>query len=284
MLIPTEHTEAALVIGHPGHELRVFGWIESARPQVFVLTDGSGSSLKPRTRSTDTILKSLGARRGSIFARFTDRFLYKSIMDHDFALFTALADELANALVQSGVQAVAGDAAEGYNPVHDACRLLVDAAVSIAGGDTRINSYEFTLVGPPDECPVESRSDALWLRLSDEVLDRKLSAAREYPELVTEVTTALTDYSSPTSLMSPDLMTVSGVFRDSPNGESFRSECLRPSGCNTRKFNTIEERPFYEIYGEQKVAEGKFTRVLRYREHMQPLAEALNAHAQSRIR
>jgi hypothetical protein len=271
----------ALVIGHPGHELRVFGWIEATRPQVFVLTDGSGSSAKSRTSSTDSLLQSLGATRGSIYARFTDVFLYQSIMDHKFTVFTALADELASALTRSGVQMVAGDAAEGYNPVHDACRMLIDTAVSMARkASGPIENVEFTLVGPPDECPVEVRSAAHWLRLPDDVFERKLSAARRYPELATEVEAALTDYSSPTGLMSPDLVARSGMFRDSTHGNSFRLECLRPAGSKVR--NKIEERPFYEIYGEQKVASGQFKRVLRYREHMVPLAEALRDHAQLR--
>ena len=33
---------AALVVAHPGHELRVHGWLEVARPVVCVSTDGSG--------------------------------------------------------------------------------------------------------------------------------------------------------------------------------------------------------------------------------------------------
>src|SRR5207253_5484219 len=31
---------AALVIAHPGHELRVYHWLRLARPSVFILTDG----------------------------------------------------------------------------------------------------------------------------------------------------------------------------------------------------------------------------------------------------
>ena len=31
----------ALFVAHPGHELRIYGWLERARPQVHVLTDGS---------------------------------------------------------------------------------------------------------------------------------------------------------------------------------------------------------------------------------------------------
>ena len=274
-------SQAALVIGHPGHELRVFGWIEATRPHVFVLTDGSGSAGLPRTNSTESLLKSLGAKRGSIYARFTDVFLYQSIMDHNFSVFTALADELAGAITNNNLQVVAGDAAEGYNPVHDACRMLIDTAVCMVQRTSRpIENYEFTLVGPPDECPIEVRPAAHWLRLPDDVFERKLIAARQYPELATEVEAALTDYSSPTSLMSPDLVARSGMFRDSKNGNSFRLECLRPAGSNVK--NQIEERPFYEIYGEQKVAAGQFKRVLRYREHMVPLAEALRDHAQLR--
>lgn len=281
MSISNHCNQTALVIGHPGHELRVFGWIEATRPSVFVLTDGSGSSGLPRTHSTDSLLKSLGATRGSIYARFTDVFLYHSIMDHDFRVFTELADELANEMTRNSVQLVAGDAAEGYNPVHDACRMLIDTAVSMVQKTSQpIENLEFTLVGPPDECPVEIRSAAHWLRLPDEVLERKLSAARQYPELATEVEAALTDYSRPTSLMSPDLVAQSGMFRDSADGESFRLECLRPAGSKLR--NKIEERPFYEIYGEQKVAAGHFKRVLRYREHMVPLTEALRDHARLR--
>lgn len=281
MSVSTNRTETALVVGHPGHELRVFGWIEATRPHVFVLTDGSGSAGVPRTHSTDSLLKTLRATRGSIYARFTDLYLYQSIMDHKFSVFTALADELASALTRNGVQVVAGDAAEGYNPVHDACRMLIDTAVSMVQRNSQpIENYEFTLVGPPDECPVEVRSAAHWLRLPDDVFERKLLAARQYPELATEVEAALSDYSRPTSLMSPDLVARSGMFRDSANGNSFRLECLRPAGSNQR--NKIEERPFYEIYGEQKVAAGQFKGVLRYREHMLPLAEALREHAQLR--
>ena len=33
---------AVLVVAHPGHELRVHGWLELARPTVCILTDGSG--------------------------------------------------------------------------------------------------------------------------------------------------------------------------------------------------------------------------------------------------
>jgi len=69
----------ALVIAHPGHELRVHGWLEKARPLVFVLTDGSGRSGLPRLNSTRKVLLDAGAKTGPIFGRFTDAETYASI-------------------------------------------------------------------------------------------------------------------------------------------------------------------------------------------------------------
>src|SRR4029077_12021317 len=65
-------TSAALVVAHPGHELRVHGWLERHRPVVFVLTDGSGSTASSRLHSTQRILLRAEARQGSIFGRFSD--------------------------------------------------------------------------------------------------------------------------------------------------------------------------------------------------------------------
>ena len=51
---------AALVIAHPGHELCVYGWLETVRPRVFILTDGSGRSGQSRLKSTEEILSVVG--------------------------------------------------------------------------------------------------------------------------------------------------------------------------------------------------------------------------------
>ena len=44
-LVPTdEWGRTAVVVGHPGHELMVYHWIESHRPLYCCLTDGSGGA------------------------------------------------------------------------------------------------------------------------------------------------------------------------------------------------------------------------------------------------
>ncbi len=52
-----------LVMGHPGHELRLYGWVGLARPLVCILTDGSGSDGVPRLEKTLEILRATGCGR-----------------------------------------------------------------------------------------------------------------------------------------------------------------------------------------------------------------------------
>src|SRR5438067_2403514 len=112
---------AALVVAHPGHELRLFRWLELERPTVFVLTDGSGRSGRSRVESTRAVLAATGCEAGSILGRFTDREIYRAILERDVAGVAAATIELANALVSGGFRTAVADAMELYNPAHDLC-------------------------------------------------------------------------------------------------------------------------------------------------------------------
>ncbi|HYJ80981.1 MAG TPA: hypothetical protein VEW03_15320 [Longimicrobiaceae bacterium] len=250
------------MVAHPGHELRVYGWMERERPLVFVLTDGSGSGGEARLQSTTDVLARTGARAGSVYGWMSDRDIYSAILAHDTARFTALASELAGALAAYGADCVAGDAVEGYNPSHDVCRLVINAALRLAGaeGGAAIRAYDFPLVGAPQQCPDALRARALWLQLDDAALERKLDAARSYRELAGEVETALERF---------------GVA-------PFRTECLRPVDLDERYGWDPAQVPYYESYGEQRVAEGVYDRVLRFREHVAPIADALWSHSERR--
>src|SRR6476619_401363 len=170
-----------LFIAHPGHALCVHGWLEIARPRVFVLTDGSGRSWQARLQSTTNILKQAGAEAGSFYGRLTDAEMYQAILNHDFELFITIAEEFAENLGLDNVESVAGDAIEGFNPTHDVCRLIINAAVNIARrcyGRT-IANRDFLLVGRHDTYP-ELRERAMWLRLTDDAFKRKLERARNF--------------------------------------------------------------------------------------------------------
>jgi hypothetical protein len=259
--------------------VRIHGWLERERPLVFILTNGSGRVGQPRIASTTKYLKRFEMRPGCIYGRFTDVEVYRAVLRRDFDLFVGLSEELAEALLSSGVERVTGDASEGYNTTHDICRLLINAAVGLAGraGGRAIDNFDFPIVNRPDHCPEHLRPLSVWLRLDDDAFKRKLSAAFEfYPELAAEMRDALQgrghevvidyfklndDEQSATELIGLDM---------------FRVECLRPVSAGDAPFTG--EAPFYEWRGESKVAAGLYDQVIRYREHLAPLADALRAN------
>jgi hypothetical protein len=231
------------------------------RPIVHVLTDGSGSGGAARIGSTTTLLESVGASAGSIYGRMSDREIYRAILHGDHATFTALAVELAAQFVSDEVNVVAGDAVEGFNPSHDVCRYVVNAAVRIAAASGRaIECYAFALDGPPDAPPDRVRGLSLRTQLDDETLDRKLQAAHAYVELRSEVRSALER------------------FGRAP----FRSECLWPVDLADRygwdPEHDPEHVPYYESYGAGRVAQGTYEHVVTFRDHVRPLADALWCH------
>lgn len=237
------------VIAHPGHELPVHGWVERERPLVLVVTDGSGPEGRPRLAATARLLARLGAEPGPVFGRLADRALYEALLAGDHALFAGLADEIADTLVRTGATLVAGDALEGYNPSHDVCRMLLDTAVSRAEARTgrAIANNAILLAGAPGS----ETAGVVVLVLDDAALERKRAAALAYEEMRSEVEPALARY---------------GL-------EAYRREVLVP----VRPFDwTPPERPpFYERHGEARVAAGLYRRVIRFREHLEPLGAAL---------
>lgn len=248
----------ALVIGHPGHELLVHGWLEETQPLVFVLTDGSGRSNQSRLASTTKILNQAGAKFGGIYGRLTDAAAYAAILNHDFDLFVGIARELCEAFVAERVDYVAGDAFEGYNPMHDVCRLVINASVTVARRSRhRFGNLEFSLISHPTPCHEPPHADGICRLLDDAPFARKMVAANGYAELAGEVQSA--------------------VERSSI--DALRVECLRSVDPGPDEYR-CDQPPFYESYGEKQVAAGHYHSVLRYSEHIAPLAEALRRYAE----
>jgi hypothetical protein len=245
----------ALVVAHPGHELRVYHWLEKHHPLYCCLTDGSGGGggATSRLSSTTRLLQTVGASVGPIYGRYPDTLVYRLLLDGCVGVFVALAEELAAALATANVDCVAGDAAEGFNPAHDVCRLIVDGAVELLRRRTgrAVRNFEFLLDGPPDV----DHSESVVVRLDEAALERKLAAARDYTEMRHEVDAALGRYGR----------------------QAFAMECLRPAATASPTFRFEQELPDYERYGEQRVKEGRYFEIIRYRDHVRPVAMAIAA-------
>jgi hypothetical protein len=248
---------SAIVVAHPGHELRVFHWMEQVRPLYCCLTEGSGGAGSSRMPSTDVVLERVGSRPGPIYGRYSDKEIYRFLLAGQTDVFAALVEELAGMFASAGIDEVAGDAVEGFNPSHDVCRFVIDGAVALAARRTGrpIDNRDFVLEARPDACPEASRDAATWLRLDDAALDRKIDAALQYPELRPEVHAALERFGR----------------------SAFAVECLRPAATPLMLDAMDGEVPFYERYGEQRVREGRYAEIIRYRQHVLPVRAAIEA-------
>lgn len=249
----------AMVMGHPGHELKVFGWIAAHHPRVYILTDGSGQNGVSRLSATEKLLAQLGAERGEIFGAATDVEIYEAILEQRVSFFLNILDAIAESFANHSIDFVAGDLSEGFNPTHDLCRELIDAAVALVQRTSKvsISNYGFSLTeGESSYAPSHDR-DCMHLRLDHDLLCRKLEAARSYAELSGEVQSAIQNYGE----------------------EYFGVECLKKNNLTVPPSWAEFGKPHYERWGEQRKAEGKYASVIRYREHIVPIVTAIREHA-----
>jgi hypothetical protein len=242
----------AIVVAHPGHELVIHHYMEVHRPLYFCLTDGSGGNAQSRLASTDRLIDQVGARRGAIYGRLSDKEVYRLLLEGHADVFVDLRNELAASLIDADIQCVAGDAMEGFNPGHDVCRVLIDSAVALVLARTgrAIENYEFAVHNNPATDP---EGALIRLDLDDSAFDRKIAAAMAYREITADVQDALERFGR----------------------EAFAVECLRLSSTRAmlERFETTP--PSYESIGESRVRAGRYREVVRYREHVAPVFRAL---------
>ena len=264
--------QPALIVAHPGHELMILGWVEQTRPRVSILTDGSGRSGASRIGSSEKVLRAAKAEAGGVWGAISDQAFYQAILGGNIALFIDLAVRLGDELAEMKPPYVAGDAREGFNPTHDICRMIIDAAVQRARrAGASIENYAFLLYAPHDKVP---REGAICRTLREEELKRKLDAARAYPELAAETEAIISGTSRRLFPQHEDLAAIVDASIDGIGERGLGTECLVPAGSSP---TANVERPFYEIYGERLVASGTYQRAIRYREHVRPIERALAA-------
>ena len=253
------YRRAAMVIGHPGHELKVFGWITTHHPRVYVLTDGSGQNGVSRLSATENLLAQLGAERGEIFGAATDAEIYEAILEQRVSFFLNILDAIAESFASHSIDFVAGDLSEGFNPTHDLCRELIDAAVALVQRARKVSipNYGFSLTEGESSYEASHDRDCMHLRLDDDLLCRKLQAARNYAGLSGEIQSAIQHYGE----------------------EYFGVECLKKNNLTVPPLWAESGKPHYERWGEQRKTEGKYGSVIRYRQHIVPIVTAIREHA-----
>jgi len=242
-----------LLVAHPGHELRLFGWIAKTRPLVAILTDGSGSTGISRIDLSRELVDRLG---GEIVmaGRFAEPLLYEMILRADAGPLLAVAEELAVLLREEGSDLIVSDAGEGYHPGHDLCTPI--AACGAARCPQPPRHYEYRVVGDPRV----NGSHASVLMLDDATLRDKIESSRRYAAESGAVLAAEVEY----------------MF-DTYGEESFRYECLLPAGHEGPQLH--DGLRYYEKRGEQRVRDGRYREVLRHATHVEPLVAAMRQRA-----
>ena len=242
-----------LLVAHPCHELLLHGWIAESKPVVHVLTDGSGHSSLARIGMTAQFLREVGAEEGSLFGRLSDRAAYAAILDSDSALLLELADELAAGITDNVPSMIVCDALEGYNPVHDLCRLIAGAAIELAG--SCVSQYEYPVVGDPRS--FEGMSDTIDVDLEDASHATKIARAREMADVVPDVDELISRYGA--ARYSREVLRRVIDWTDVGNGAAL-----------------------YEKFGDERVANHRYERAIRRQEHFVPLRDALCAAVEQR--
>jgi hypothetical protein len=247
-------TKTALIIGHPGHELRAYTFVKKYKPDVFILTDGSGLNKASRIHETIKILDSLGAKFQDSIKIFTDIELYNIVLEQDLSEILSYKNSLKDIIIRNQYDIIVGDALEGFNPTHDICRYLINGIVSdiSANNDSKsILNYDLVLDSAPNNISIDNNVEGLSFQLSDDEFQMKVNAAMNYPELKYEVDTAIEKYGKE-------------VFSWESFGRVF--DLNQISNWDTLK-------PYYEDFGEKRVGEGSYSRVITFENHVKPIAE-----------
>lgn len=174
------------------------------------------------------------------------------ILEGNTALLLSLVADLAAQLERDRPEIIVGDAAEGYNPVHDLCRLIAGAAIAMAGVPTK--QYEYAVVHHPHS----SGAEEIVVELDAAEYAAKMERARGQAAALPDIDDLLSRYGA----------------------DAYRREALRPVADWTAIDG--DEPPLYERYGTERVVAGRYTRVIRQREHMLPLRDALRAAVEKR--
>ena len=237
-----------LIVAHPGHELRLFHWMELTRPTVFVLTDGSGGGAKKRTPYSRHVVEAAGARCGHFFGAAPDRDWYDLILHGDATAFHDVVDAAVGAALAQSAQLIVTDAVDGYNPMHDICAAIGAAVVARLrhSAPKAEHLVSRAVAGRGEDFAHE-------LVLDSDAAKRKRGTVKAYQPIAEEVRRLLDE--------EPNALDIERLER--------------PTFAWPEVW-----RPQWEEIGRDRVALSRYRQPIEYTKHVLPLARALLAAAE----
>lgn len=230
-----------LLMAHPGHELRLFDWMERHRPHVFVLSDGSGGASASRLAHSVATIEAAGAQVGAVFGPLSDIAWYAAMLARDAGPFLRVTEAVAAAARQHRPALLVSDAVDGHNPLHDLCEAIgagVARRLAAEGSGLRHLASAATADAIGSEV-------AAW-QPDAAALVRKRAAVAAYEPLAEEAARILA--------AEPDAL---GVER-----------LLQPGFGWPAAWT-----PGWEAFGRRRVAEGRFASAITYADHVRRIAQ-----------
>lgn len=197
----------ALSIAHPGHEYHLHGFMEIAKPFIFILTDGSertgkdmmmdsirciDKAVKQGVKITVTnaqafqrIFKLSFTEEGKEMYHLTDADIYNKVKNQPAEL-NVYVEFMVDKLIKHKIDYLVCDAAEDHHLTHDLVRMLCEIAVKRVKEKSgkEILLYDFPLYKPFDD---KINEDCIRIELDEQQVTRKLNALLKYPLALTDL-------------------------------------------------------------------------------------------------
>jgi hypothetical protein len=245
-----------LVVAHPGHELRLFGWIKEQKPIVHILTKGSRNGTCGRIEASAAVLERLGAGAGNLFGAIYDRDLYAFLLSGETDIFHEWTDRLRDSFLADKPSFVVVDAWQLYNVAHDLIHVMARIAAAEASAQNKksISVFDYPVVPAALEGKVPASFIQEEHNLDFDTLQQKMIMARAFPDIGNEL---------------EEIAALEGAA-------ALAQETLRvpPPLALLRAEPSI--KPAYETYGEERVKAGLYADIIRWR-HVAPVADSLMA-------
>lgn len=274
----------ALSIAHAGHELRLHGFIEKAKPYIFILSQGQPEGVRDsRMPYSERYILDVINKRHS-FERLTfkgktdnniyikDAQIYSELILGTTDFFRAYISMMVIAMKEQKIDYIVTDASEGKNIIHEMCSIMTNIAVKYILQTTgkKIEQFQYSVI---NSFKHGANEDSIQVKLDKEATDQKLSYYLTYhPSILEE--------------LKPDItidMAVVGELRKTREGLIELKDIIYKINPNFFENEYIiqyspiapTEILWYEAEGKKLVAEGMCSEVITYEKHIQPMEKKL---------
>ncbi len=245
-----------VVLGHPGHELAIFGLLQRHPPDlIIVVSDGGPPERMAQSRQG---LAGIGLLDRAHYLSVPEDEFYRALLDRDHGFLSGVVDAVAAEIARVEPSQVFCDAVEFYNPVHDLTLPIVRSAL----GASAAAIYEIPLAYQTDDEVETYRVQ----RVPPALADRRLIFALTPEETDAKRHARDAIYRSLHQQAGPDLL-------DVPTAELAREELFLSLDPVPQPGDGRLNR--YERRARELLAQRRISRMITYAGHFAPVVDAL---------